>query len=546
MLTVSCATAHCYMRAILRYIYIHHTTLIHSNIRPAQLVLALTRLSINVDVLAALNAPNDAAQRSKLQQYLTKDASNRLQDWGVLVGADGNIIAEAYTTARQGEHWSPANLVADTLLTSRRYSRIDTVPHDDWMRQNVTASYEKENSNLAGSKLIPSLTTAPVSVRWVSQPVWKTAVTTGPPDAVLIAGVALNGKTIMMEKANLMTGRRGAYSAMYSWTQADGFILVASVQMTNGTNSKVDIPLPNTKLLEVIRDRGHSSKDAATDTMQIDGIHYLVSARCASPNMYIDAESGRQFETELWNGETKCVRVLVQAMPKSTVKSIEISALQWQYIALAQQLLKAIALVFISLRAFNIFTRVVSMNASSKKLMINTSNRISATSRISVLTVSQGTSARKLTVATPATTATGSLWPATVKAVMAMKKEAQQLNISTDTAIGSNGISNANTNSHRYSAVGSGRHTPLSSPPTSPTATGSPTAVTTGNGAVATGTAAADLPSTLNRGMISTIDEITTFPFKGMYSSAKIHVASPADSDDMACRTITSTSDSVP
>jgi hypothetical protein len=35
----------------------------------------------------------------------------------------------------------------------------------------------------------------------------------------------------MMEKANLMTGRRGAYSAMYSWTQADGFILVASVQV---------------------------------------------------------------------------------------------------------------------------------------------------------------------------------------------------------------------------------------------------------------------------------------------------------------------------
>jgi hypothetical protein len=61
-------------------------------------VLALTRLSINADVLAALNAPNDAAQRSKLQQYLTKDASNRLQDWGVLVGADGNIIAEGTYT----------------------------------------------------------------------------------------------------------------------------------------------------------------------------------------------------------------------------------------------------------------------------------------------------------------------------------------------------------------------------------------------------------------------------------------------------------------
>jgi hypothetical protein len=71
-----------------------HTLHQYSNIRPAQLVLALTRLSINADVLAALNAPNDAAQHSKLQQYLTKDAKNRLQDWGVLVGADGNIIAE--------------------------------------------------------------------------------------------------------------------------------------------------------------------------------------------------------------------------------------------------------------------------------------------------------------------------------------------------------------------------------------------------------------------------------------------------------------------
>jgi hypothetical protein len=69
-------------------------------------------------------------------------------------------------------------------------------------------------------------------------------------------------------------------------------VCIDNDQMTNGTNSKVDIPLPNTKLLEVIRDRGHSSKDAATDTMQIDGIHYLVSARCASSNVYIDAESG--------------------------------------------------------------------------------------------------------------------------------------------------------------------------------------------------------------------------------------------------------------
>jgi hypothetical protein len=173
------------------------------------------------------------------------------------------------------------------------------------------------------------------------------------------------------------------------------------------------------------------------------------------------------------------------------------------------------------------------MNASSKKLLISTSNRLSATSRRSVLTVGQGTSARKLTVAT---TATGSLWPATVKAVMAMKKEAQQLNSSADTAIGSTGNSSTNTNSHKYSAVGSGRHTPLSSPPLSPTATGSPAAVTPISGAVAT----------TNKGSISTIDEITTFPFKSMYSSAKVHVASPADSDDMACRTITSTSDSVP
>jgi hypothetical protein len=29
-----------------------------------------------------------------------------------------------------------------------------------------------------------------------------------------------------------MTGRRGAYAAIYSWTKADGFILVASVQVT--------------------------------------------------------------------------------------------------------------------------------------------------------------------------------------------------------------------------------------------------------------------------------------------------------------------------
>jgi hypothetical protein len=62
--------------------------------------------------------------------------------------------------------------------------------------------------------------------------------------------------------------------------------------MTNGTNSRVDLALPNTRLLEVIRDRGYGSTEAATDTMVIDGIHYHVSARCAIPNFYIDAESG--------------------------------------------------------------------------------------------------------------------------------------------------------------------------------------------------------------------------------------------------------------
>jgi hypothetical protein len=62
--------------------------------------------------------------------------------------------------------------------------------------------------------------------------------------------------------------------------------------------------------------------------------------------------TGRQFETEQWNGETNCQRILVQAMPRSAIKDIEMNALQWQYIALAQQFLKAIVLVFISLRAF--------------------------------------------------------------------------------------------------------------------------------------------------------------------------------------------------
>jgi hypothetical protein len=44
------------------------------------------------------------------------------------------------------------------------------VSHADWLRQNVTATYEKENSNIPDSKLIPSLTHTPVSVRWSAQP----------------------------------------------------------------------------------------------------------------------------------------------------------------------------------------------------------------------------------------------------------------------------------------------------------------------------------------------------------------------------------------
>lgn len=97
-----------------------------------------------------------------------------------------------------------------------------------------------------------------------------------------------------MERANNMLNRRGAYSAVYSWSAVNGFILAGSALMTNGTNSIVDVPLPNVQLLETVRDqRGYGSKVAATDTMVINAVEYYVSARCANANTYIDNLSGK-------------------------------------------------------------------------------------------------------------------------------------------------------------------------------------------------------------------------------------------------------------
>jgi hypothetical protein len=109
----------------------------------------------------------------------------------------------------------------------------------------------------------------------------------------------INGKTAMMERANMMLGRQGAYSAVYSWSASKGFNLACSVTMYNGTNSVVDVPLPSTKLLETVRDQGYGSKVASTDSIMIDGTDYYVSARCANANTFIDNLSGKY--TELHN-----------------------------------------------------------------------------------------------------------------------------------------------------------------------------------------------------------------------------------------------------
>jgi hypothetical protein len=169
-----------------------------------------------------------------------------------------------------------------------KYVRVDEVSYDNWLRMNTTVNQEKDNLFLPDSKLVPAVAKKAVSVRFIGVPLWKTADKTLPVDGVIIAGDVINGKAAMHERANLMLDRKGGYSAVYSWSETSGFIHAMSVQMTNGTNSKVDIPLPNTKLLEIIRDRGYGSHIAATDTMTIDGMSYYVSARCANPNTYID------------------------------------------------------------------------------------------------------------------------------------------------------------------------------------------------------------------------------------------------------------------
>jgi hypothetical protein len=123
----------------------------------------------------------------------------------------------------------------------------------------------------------------------------------------------------MMERANNMLNRPGAYSAVYSWSATDGFILAGSATRTNGTNSVVDVPLPNVKLLEKVRDRGYGSKVAATDTMVINGVEYYASARCANANTYIDNLSGESLYY--------CIYTVVTAIIDSTTATTAASML---------------------------------------------------------------------------------------------------------------------------------------------------------------------------------------------------------------------------
>jgi hypothetical protein len=52
-----------------------------------------------------------------------------LYDYSTIVDRNHTILAEAYTSVRQGETWDPANIVTDVLRTGREYTDIIIMAH---------------------------------------------------------------------------------------------------------------------------------------------------------------------------------------------------------------------------------------------------------------------------------------------------------------------------------------------------------------------------------------------------------------------------------
>jgi hypothetical protein len=136
----------------------------------------------------------------------------------------------------------------------------------------------------------------------------------------------------LSQTANAVIGR--GYSAVYYLNSTGAYVLASSVLKLHNGTLEVDVPLPGTNWLEVLRNNQEWLIDvstSATRAMQLRHHRYVMSARCMTPPEFVNSD-GFNPSAQSYNGTqlTQCPVFLVQGMPWSTVQAVLRPGFVWQ------------------------------------------------------------------------------------------------------------------------------------------------------------------------------------------------------------------------
>jgi hypothetical protein len=121
---------------------------------------------------------------------------------------------------------------------------------------------------------------------------------------------------------------------VYYLNSTGAYVLASSVLKLHNGTLEVDVPLPSTDWLEVLRNNQEWLIDvstSATRAMQLRHHRYVMSARCMTPPEFVNSD-GFNPSAQSYNGTqlTQCPVFLVQGMPWSTVQAVLRPGFVWQ------------------------------------------------------------------------------------------------------------------------------------------------------------------------------------------------------------------------
>jgi hypothetical protein len=121
---------------------------------------------------------------------------------------------------------------------------------------------------------------------------------------------------------------------VYYLNSTGAYVLASSVLKLHNGTLEVDVPLPSTDWLEVLRNNQEWLIDvstSATRAMKLRHQRYVMSARCMTPPEFVNSD-GFNPSAQSYNGTelTQCPVFLVQGMPWSTVQAVLRPGFVWQ------------------------------------------------------------------------------------------------------------------------------------------------------------------------------------------------------------------------